>query len=356
MTGHSTTNHAQKPDPFCKTSVIILNWNKKEMLKECLKSLEKQTFKDFEVIVVDNGSTDGSVELIKEEFSNFVKLIENKQNLGFAKGNNMGIEMARGKYIMTLNNDTRLARDCIERLVESADASRGDIGMWAPKILSIEPPHLVDSVGGLLISMDGIGKGRGRLEVDGGNYDSIKEILLPSGCAALYRKDMFRDIGLFDDDFFAYCEDTDVGLRARLMGWKAISVPQAVVYHAYSATGEKYSPFKAFLVERNHLWVAIKNFPLRTLALFPLYSLWRYLVQVYGIIARRGAGGRFLNKASASTLLYILIKSYFSALVRLPSVLRKRRNIQRRRRISSMEVVRLLKAHNIRVKDLVLMD
>lgn len=337
-------------------SVIIVNWNKKELLERCLKSLQEQTFKDFEVIVVDNGSTDSSVDFIKKNFFDFVKLIEKDRNLGFAKGNNVGIERAKGKYIMTLNNDTILEKDCIWRLVESVNASAQDIGMWAPKILSMETPHMVDSVGGLLVSMDGIGKGRGRLEIDKGNYDIIKEILLPSACAALYRKDMLEDVGLFDEDFFAYCEDTDLGLRARLKGWKALSVPQAVVYHAYSATGAKYSPFKAFLVERNHLWVALKNFPIRLLVLLPFYSLWRYFVQVYGIIAGRGAGGRFLEEASSFMLLYILFKSYIFAIVKVPSVLKKRWNIQRGRRISSGEMVKLLKAHNIKMKDLVLLD
>lgn len=339
-----------------KVSVIVVNQNRKELLEECLKSLEEQTFKDLEVIVVDNGSTDGSVELLKEKFCNFVKLIENEENLGFAKGVNVGIEIARGKYIMTLNNDTRLACDCIEWLIESADASVENIGMWAPKILSMEPPHLIDSIGGLLISMDGIGKGRGRLEVDRGNFDDIKDILLPSGCAALYREKMLENIGLFDEDFFAYCEDCDLGLRARLMGWKALSVPQAVVYHAYSATGEKYSPLKAFLVERNHLWVAIKNFPLRLLLILPFYTIYRYLIQVYGIIVSKGAGGRFLEKASVFLLIYTLIKSYISVIIKLTSVLRKRRNIQKSRRISSKDMVSLLKLHNIKVKDLVLMD
>jgi GT2 family glycosyltransferase len=339
-----------------RISVIIVNWNNKVKLEQCLKSLEGQTFRDFEVIVVDNGSTDGSVEFVKRNFPTFVRLVENTGNLGFATGNNIGIERAEGEYILTLNNDTRMESGCMKKLVNVADASGMDTGMWAPKILSMEPPHLIDSVGGLLLTMDGIGKGRGRLTPDDGRFDGLREVLIPSACAGLYRRTMLEETGLFDDDFFAYCEDSDLGLRARLMGWKAQSVPGAVVYHEYSSTGGVYSPLKAFLVERNHFWVVMKNFPLRLLALLPFYSLWRYNAQVYGLIFGRGAGGRFIEKANPAGLLFALIKSYIYVILKLPAIFKKRRSIQKRRKLSSGQFIRILKAHNIRIKDLVLMD
>ena len=122
--------------------------------------------------------------------------------------------------------------------------------MFAPKILSLTDRKIIDNVGQLLYA-DGLSRGRGRLEADRGQYDQEEEILLPSGCAMLLRRTMLADIGGFDEDLFAYCDDTDLGLRAQLAGWRCRSVPAAVVYHAYSATTSAYSPLKAFLVERN---------------------------------------------------------------------------------------------------------
>jgi len=110
---------------------------------------------------------------------------------------------------------------------------------------------------------------------------------------------MLDEVGLFDEDFFAYCEDVDLGLRGRLAGWKAVLAPSAVVYHHYSGYAGGYSPLKAFLVERNHLWVALKNFPVRILLLVPLYALWRHCLQPYAALAHRGSVGQFLKGASA---------------------------------------------------------
>lgn len=341
------------PSPL--VSVIVINYNGKEFLKDCLESIYGQTYHNFELIVVDNGSTDGSVQFIKEKFPDTI-LIENKENLGFAVANNQGIEISKGKYIALLNNDTVVDRDWLKNLVTTAESSSENTGMWAGKILSLENPNIIDSVGGLIISNDGIAKGRGRLERDIGQYDREEEVFIPSACAALYRKRMFDEVGLFDEDFFAYCEDTDLGLRARLAGWKTISAPKAVVYHHYSGTTGKYTSIKAYLVERNHIWLAIKNFPLSKLLFLPLYTFWRYLMQVYGIFRKKGAGGRFLEDFSGSRLLIILFKALWGATKGMPVILKKRRYIQKKKIVTDKEINNLFKRYGITIKDLVFKD
>ena len=341
------------PSPL--VSVIVINYNGKEFLKDCLESIYGQNYHNFELILVDNGSTDGSVQFIKEKFPDTI-LIENKENLGFAVANNQGIEISRGKYVALLNNDTVVDRDWLKNLVTAAESSSENTGMWAGKILSLENPNIIDSVGGLIISNDGIAKGRGRLERDIGQYDREEEVFIPSACAALYRKRMFDEVGLFDEDFFAYCEDTDLGLRARLAGWKTISAPKAVVYHHYSGTTGKYTSIKAYLVERNHIWLAIKNFPLSKLLLLPLYTFWRYLMQVYGIFRKKGAGGRFLEDFSGSRLLIILFKALWGATKGMPVILKKRRYIQKKKIVTDKEINNLFKRYGITIKDLVFKD
>jgi GT2 family glycosyltransferase len=341
------------PPPL--VSIVIVNWNGKRFLKGCLESVFAHGYNNIEVIFVDNGSTDGSVEFVREYFPQTV-VLEIKENLGFAAGNNLGIEVARGEFIATLNNDTELADGFIEKLVEAAEGSGQRVGMWAPKILSMEERDIIDSVGGLLIYPDGLAKGRGRLEKDIGQYDGERDILMPSACAALYRKEMLEEIGLFDEDFFAYCEDTDLGLRARLSGWKAVSVPEAVIYHYYSATGGRYTPTKAYLVERNHFWVAIKNLPPLNLLVSPFYTLWRYLVQLYGIITRSGAGGRFTEEFSSLKLLFMVLKAYGGAIWGLPKMLSKRRMIQSTRKVSAEDVRGWFKTYGISAAGLVLKD
>lgn len=338
-------------------SIVIVNWNGRALLEECLRSIYCQPFKAFEVVVVDNGSTDGSVDAVKKTFPEAV-VRENKENLGFAKGNNIGIEAAskETKYILTLNNDTVLDEGFLSELVKAAQASPETVGMWAPKILSMEDHKLIDSVGGLLIYPDGLAKGRGRLEKDDGQYDRPVEAFIPSACAGLYRKKMLAEIGGFDDEFFAYCEDTDLGLRARLAGWGALSVPKAVVFHHYSATGGRYTPFKAYLVERNRVWVAVKNLPLPLLVKGFFYTKWRYMVQVYGLISGKGAGARFAEGFSRFGLVSILLRAYFDAFMGINRMYKKRLRIQKGRKISISGFGRLLDKYRLGAADLSLKD
>ena len=343
---------SQSEEPL--VSVIILNWNGKRYLKECLLSLKKQTYKNFEVILVDNGSTDGSVDYIKDNFGDFVKLIENKANLGFAEGNNIGIKNSSGKYILLLNNDTKADPLWVEELVKVAE-SDDKIGMCASKVLSFDNPKTIDNVGHLIYK-DGLNRGRGRLEYDQGQYDNIEEVFLPSGCAALYRKKMLDEVGEFDKDFFAYSDDTDIGIRGRLAGWKCIYVPGAVIYHKYSGSTSPYALFKAFHAERNRLWIAIKYFPLPVLLCNPYYTVLRTSLQFYGALTGKGAAGEFRKQFSEWDLFLTLLRAYFSALKGLPKMWKKRRDSAKLQRVSRSEIYNWFKEFRIGVRELALKE
>ncbi len=321
--------------PF--VSVILVNWNGKEYLGECLGSLRSQTFTDFEVVLVDNGSTDGSVEYIRSYFPEFSRIIRNVENKGFAKGNNQGIREARGKYIALLNNDARADSHWLEELVKAGEEDPL-AGMLASKVYLQGRGRVIDNVGHL-IYRDGLNRGRGRLEVDRGQFDKKEEVLFPSGCAALYRRAMLEEVGLFDEDFFAYGDDTDLGLKGRLAGWKCVYVPGAVVYHRYSQSSGPYSPLKAFLAERNRVWIAVKYFPLSMLLKSPFYTLLRFLFQGYGALVGRGAAGKFSQEYSHFHLLNILVKAYAAAIKGLPKMWKKRKEMKKLTRVSKEEIL-----------------
>jgi len=335
-------------------SVIILNWNGKQFLDDCLSSLRRQTFTDFEVILVDNGSRDGSVDFIRRNFKDFVRLIENKTNYGFARGNNIGISYATGRYIVLLNNDTRTDPDFLKELVVVAE-EYPRVGMCAAKVYLDSGQRIIDTAGHL-IYRDGLNRGRGRLEPDTGQYDTTEEVLFPSGSAALYKKEMLDEVGLFDEDFFAYGDDTDIGMKARLAGWACLYVPKAVVYHKYSGSTSAYSPFKAFLVERNRIWIAVKYFPLAVLLLNPCYAFIRYVLQAYGALAHKGAAGRFAEEYSHRKLLAILLRAHLAALKGFPKMWQKRRKIQKNTKISRHEIYSWFDKFGIGVKELALKD
>lgn len=333
-------------------SVVVLNWNGLKVLEQCLSSLKAQTYTFLETIVVDNASTDGSAGLIRTRFPD-VKLVVNEKNLGFGGGNNVGIQASAGKYIMMLNNDTRLDRRCIEELKQGIEKDP-KYGACASKILLEYEDDLIDAAG-IVVCPDGLSIGRGRLE-KGDRYNEETEVFFASDCACLYRREMLEDIGLYDEDFFAYADETDMGWRAQLAGWKCIYNPKAVVYHLHSASSGAYSPFKAFLVERNRIWVGIKNFPLSLLIFGQFYTLWRYILQAYGAISGKGAAGRFTSDFSKMKLVKVLIKVYLSIWKQVPLMIRKRRAIQKKKRISNREVYRLIRQFGISAKEIALRE
>ena len=337
---------------FPLVSVVVLNWNGREVVERCLQSLQGQTYQPLEIIVVDNASTDDSADLVKKRFSN-VKMIVNERNLGFGGGNNVGIRASQGRYIMMLNNDTRLDPACIEELKRSLEKDQR-YGACASKILLEYEDNLIDAAG-IVVCPDGLSIGRGRLE-KGDQYDEETDVFFASDCACLYRREMLEDIGLYDEDFFAYADETDMGWRAQLAGWKCIYNPKAVVYHFHSASAGTYSPFKAYLVERNRIWVAVKSFPVSLLIFGQFYTFWRYMLQAYGAFTGKGAAGRFTSDFSKTELIKILIKVYLSLWRQLPLMLRKRRAIQKKKRISNREVYQLIDRFGISAREIALRE
>ena len=335
-------------------SVVIVNWNGAEHLDECLSSLETQTLAaETEVIVVDNGSTDGSAELL-ERYRHLVRIIPNGSNLGFAAGCNQGIRAAEGEFIALLNNDTCVEPTWLEDLVR-AIRQAPDIGCCTSKVLSYYDRRVLDNAGHVLFA-DGLTRGRGRLEPDRGQFEQVEEVFCFSGCAALLRRSMLDDVGLFDEHFFTYCEDADLGFRARLRGWRCLYVPTAVVYHKFSASGLAFSASKALHVERNRLWLAIKNLPLPLLLLSPAFTLLRYCWQAYGAVTGCGASGRFAQQNSRGALVGILVQAYVQAAAGLPRVLRQRRVIQGRRRASTRQVHSWMRRYGISARRMALLE
>jgi len=341
-------------DPKIPVSVIVVNWNGRDHLELCLGSLLRQTLPRIEVLLVDNASSDGSVDLVRERFGNAVRILPQEKNLGYGEGLNQGIRAARGRYLFCLNSDTEVAPACLATLVDAADRYP-NAGSLAPKILSFGNPEIIDNVGHLLYP-DGLSRGRGRLERDVGQYDHEEEILIFSGCAALLRRAMLTDVGFFDPDLFAYCEDTDLALRSQLAGWRCRYVPAAVVYHKYSAATSPYSPQKAFLVERNRVWVSVKTLPGPALAASPFFTLLRLSTQAWGALTGRGAAGRFTETHSSRALIAVLLHAWLAALRQLPRTWRKRRQIQRHRRRDSADFFEWLRRYRMTAREVALKD
>lgn len=335
-------------------SAVVVNWNGLGCVDDCLASLLRQTWPALEIIVVDNGSRDGSRELLRSRYGSRITLIESPVNLGFAGGNNLGIRAAKGAYVVLLNNDAVAERGWVAALVGAAEADP-QVGMCASKILVLGSKGLIDSAG-LLMSADGIGRGRGRLEPDGDPYASPDEALMPSACAALYRRAMLDDVGLFDADFFAYCEDTDLGLRGRLAGWKCRYVPGAVVHHAYSRSTAPYSAFKAFHVERNRCFVVLKCFPARAILASVPCTLARYGLQAWGTVRGRGAAARFAERTSPLAVLGILLRAWGAALLLAPRMLARRRRQRALRRLTAAEWRRAVRPYRLGLRELALKD
>ncbi|MFH1221417.1 MAG: glycosyltransferase family 2 protein [Candidatus Eisenbacteria bacterium] len=337
-----------------RVSVVIPNLNGKDLLGDCLRSLERQTFKDFEVVLVDNGSTDGSVAFVKDRFPWIARVIENPSNLGFAVACNQGIEGSAGELVALLNNDTEAHPAWLAELVRVADGNPG-AGMFASKTLLFDRRDTIDTAGHLMYP-DGLNRGRGRLEVDSGQYDAKIDVFFPSGAAALYRRKMFDDIGLFDQYHFAYGDDTDIGIRGRLAGWTCLFVPGAIVYHKYSMTTGEYSPQKVFLVERNRIWIAWKYFPMKRVLAVPFYSLVRYCYQAYGALSKKGAAGRFAERHSAWGLFAGVIRAYVSAFAGMPRICGERRKMMRLKTVTNAEIDRWFRDYRMSVKEIALKD
>jgi GT2 family glycosyltransferase len=319
-------------------SVVVVNWNRKELLRACLASLQVQAGVAFEVLVVDNGSEDGSADLAENEFG--ARVIRNAGNRGFCAANNQGIAAAQGDFIALLNNDAEAAPGWLAAL-HRACSRREDIGMAASKVLVWEDPRRIDKAGHLIFP-DGQNRGRGAGAFDKGQYDREEEALWPDGCAAMYRKVMLDEIGGFDEDFFAYGDDAELGLRARIAGWKCAYAPDAVARHHRGATMGKDSARRLELIERNRVLLALKLFPWSLLWLNPVFFAVR--VAAGALAAHRGEGdtAHFPGWAGKWTIARALVRGDLQALRLVPRMLRKRAEVGRIRRLSPGDVRRLI--------------
>jgi len=327
-------------------SVVIVNWDRKNLLRAALGSLARQTGVEFETIVVDNGSRDGSADMA-EEFG--ARVIRNAENRGFCAANNQGIAAARGEFVALLNNDAEAEPGWLAALHRACSRSP-EVGMAASKVLVWEDPGHIDKVGHLIFP-DGQNKGRGSGARDAGQFDREEEVLWPDGCAALYRKSMLEQIGGFDEDFFAYGDDAELGLRARIAGWKCIYTPEAVVRHHRGATLGKDSARRLEWIERNRLLLALKLFPWSLLWLNPIYSLARAAAGIWA--AGRGAGdtAHFPGLSGKWRMAAAIVRGDLQALRLAPRMLRKRAEVQRIRKLSPGDVRLLILAHRLRLRE-----
>jgi GT2 family glycosyltransferase len=315
----ATSDGAAQERP--QLSVVIPTWNGRELLAVCLPSLERQSFRDFEVIVVDNGSKDDTISWLAGTHAS-VRVVAFNENRGFAAAANGGIRAARGSTIVLLNNDTETHPDWLAALVR-AIGEHPEAGFFASRILNYYERTMIDSAGDMLGPLAyQIGHG----QPDGPGFDSPRPVLSACAAAAAYRRDMLDDIGLFDESFVSYLEDVDLGLRAQYAGYSCLYVPDAVVYHMVSATARRIADTKLRLLLRNSLLLFFQYMPPLTLALWgPVMLGWPF---VY--VIRRGHSVRIAARALTGFVRHA------------PAAVRRRRAVRSRGAITDTELRRLL--------------
>lgn len=247
-----------------KVTIVIPNYNGKHFMEPCLSSLSEQTYKDFHILVIDNASSDGSIEYMEENYPD-IELIKLQKNYGFSKAVNIGIQHSRTPYVILLNNDTTVDTRYVEEMVKAIEKSP-KIFSVSSKMIQMYHPELIDSAGDLYTLLGwGVCRGCGRPV---SNYTKYDEIFTACAGAAIYRRSVFDEIGYFDVNHFAYLEDIDIGYRARIYGYYNMYCPTALVYHVGSGTsGSKYNSFKVKLAARNNLYLNYKNMPALQLVL-----------------------------------------------------------------------------------------
>ena len=331
-------------------SVVIVTLDRGDLLRHCLASVLAQDYAAREIVVVDNGSTEDIRGLLQREFP-AVRCLRLDRNCGFAGGNNVGIRAATGQCIALLNNDAVAEPGWLRAMVQVA-ATAPDIGAVGSVVIDGNRPGRLDSFG-VGITLDGMSRQVGR-GAPVPSLDGPREVLAVSGCACMFRADALRETGLFDERFFAYCEDTDLSLRLWRAGWRIAVAPEARVTHFYSQTSGAFSLRKVYLVERNHAWVATKNFPWLLLPLVPLTSIYRYLLQLYLVLRGAEELRGFLQEGGMGDTLRALVRAHASALAGMPAMLKQRRAFRPPRRVSDRDFRRLLLRHRLPMRDVVL--
>ncbi len=327
--------------PDFLVSVVIPTLAADARLRDCLESLGRQTRGDFEVIVVDNSGR-GAVR--RNGVTPGARVIESPRNAGFGAAINQGYRESTARYVATLNDDAVAHPRWLESMVDAIE-NRPEAGMCASQVRLFGEDRL-DSAG-MLVARDGSSKQRGHGRAPG-DFPVTEETLFPSGSAALYRRAMLDDIGGFDDRFFLYCEDTDLGLRARWAGWKCLYVPDAVVEHHYSHSAGGASPVKAYYVERNRLFVLAKNFPGGMLMAAPFASLARYLWHAWYILEGQGSAARFRAQGHAGPkMAWYVVRAHAAVLANGRRLWRERRAIRARARITPAVFRHLVRSYSI---------
>lgn len=314
-------------------------------LKDCVASLLEQDWENLAIVVVDNSGAGLARSSLGHNPR--VRVMESPSNAGYGAAINQGFRACPADYLMAINDDAVAAPGCIRALAEALEQDPLS-GMAAPKIVLAGTDRL-DSAG-MSIAPDGSSRQRGHGEPEHFHNERC-EVLLPSGCAAMYRAKMLDETGLFAEDFFLYCEDTDLGLRARWRGWKCIFVPQARVLHRYSASAGAASELKAWLVERNRLRLVIRVFPA---AMIPASFFWatvRYLWHSVDLAFGHGKAAQFRRTTgSAWKLPWLVLKAHAELILHLPRLLRQRRDIAAVRRISPREFRAILRRFSMPVR------
>ncbi len=328
-------------------SVIVVNWKRDELLRGALTSLANQTTA-AEVIVVDNEAS-APVHPLAREFPE-VRWIFNQRNEGFCRANNQGIAAARGEFIALLNNDAEAEAGWLEAL--RSCFGNPEVGMAASKILDYDNPGIIDKAGHLIYP-DGQNRGRGTGQRDLGQFDREEETLWPDGCAAMYRRSMLDEIGGFDEDLFAYGDDAELGLRARIAGWRCVYTPRAVVRHRRSMTLGRDSLRRVTLIERNRVLLAARHFPMSLLALNAYYYALRIGAGILAAAtAREGESALFPGLLGKVRLACALVAGDLDALRLLPRTLRKRARSRVPRTLSPHQVRELIFANRISLREL----
>ena len=303
-------------------TVIIINWNGRAFLPACLEALSAQTYTDFEVMVVDNGSTDGSVDNLPADWPG-VRRVRLGSNQGFAAANNQGAKLAAGEWLAFLNNDAYPEPGWLAAL-KAASQQNPTCSVFASRILLVNPPDLLDSSGDVY-HISGNAWHRGYRQPANQFSPLAGDVFSACAAAALYRKADFLAWGGFDEDYFAYMEDIDLGFRLRLMGLPSRYVPDAVVRHIGSATAGIESGFTVYHVHRNLVWCYVTNMPGLTVWLYlPVHLLAAFIFQVYYL--KHGLGKPYLQ-------------AKWDALRGLGKALSKRKRVQEQRRVNPGSIV-----------------
>jgi GT2 family glycosyltransferase len=304
-------------------SIVIVSWNSAGHLPRCLDSLSLQTFQDFEVILVDNGSLDGGINGLEQKYAQVALQIERlPSNLGFARANNRGAQLACGKWLALLNADAFPESNWLENLLEAAKR-HPEFSFFSSRQIQVNQPNLLDGAGDEYHS-SGLAWRR-FYNYQAAQYGFKEEgVFSACGAAALYVRDDFLRVGGFDESYFSYFEDVDLSFRLRLLGRRCLYVPQAVVHHIGSASSGKVSDFVIYHGHRNLVWTYFKNMPG---ALFwwylPLHLLMNFFFIISFALKGRGAA---------------ILRAKIDAISRLPAIIRTRRQVQSSRTITLHQV------------------